>query len=296
MALRDRQAGWQGSLRGISLPTGSPNQRTMDRSPAFWRIFAWAGFLLAGVLCMVDPLEPFSYSSAHFCLPTAYSIEPGSFAEIEVKGSNALHEASATIEEPARLFGLDTEPVTDGALLDKWRRVEALIANDFDVMAQCQAGKTCAAPAQKLVNLSLEGAGRNERARVGVINRAVDLAIRPVSDEALWGVPDHWSDPLETLQSSSGDCEDYAIVKYTALLAAGLSKDAVKVVVWRNRMPNEYHAVVAVRVDHQWLILDNRTLTLVHDTDVTRAIPEFVLDDQGVRRFVRRDPIRKAAT
>jgi hypothetical protein len=37
--------------------------------------------------------------------------------------------------------------------------------------------------------------------------------------------------------------------------------------------------------DSQWLILDNRTLTLVRDTDVTRAIPEFVLDHEGVKRF-----------
>jgi len=40
----------------------------------------------------------------------------------------------------------------------------------------------------------------------------------------------HWSDPFETLQSKSGDCEDFAIVKYAALLAAGVSRDAVKIV------------------------------------------------------------------
>ena len=134
--------------------------------------------------------------------------------------------------------------------------------------------------------MSLEGADRSGRARVGLLNRAVDLAISPVSDEIQWGVSDHWSDPFETLHANSGDCEDYAIVKYAALLLAGVSKDAVKIVVLRNRLPNEDHAVVAVRVDSQWLILDNRTLTLVRDIDVRRAIPEFVLDDQGVSRFV----------
>jgi predicted transglutaminase-like cysteine proteinase len=71
-----------------------------------------------------------------------------------------------------------------------------------------------------------------------------------------------------------------------ALLLAGLSKDALKIVALRNRLPYEDHAVVAVRVDHQWLILDYRTLTLVRDTDVTRAIPEFALDDQGASRIL----------
>jgi hypothetical protein len=32
------------------------------------------------------------------------------------------------------------------------------------------------------------------------------------------------------------------------------------------RLPNEDRAVVAVQVDHQWLILDNRTLAVVRDT------------------------------
>ena len=32
-------------------------------------------------------------------------------------------------------------------------------------------------------------------------------------------------------------------------------------------------------------ILNNRTLTLVRDADLTRAIPEFVLDHEGVKRF-----------
>jgi predicted transglutaminase-like cysteine proteinase len=71
-------------------------------------------------------------------------------------------------------------------------------------------------------------------------------------------------------------------------LTAGLPKDSVKIIVWRSRLPAEDHAVVAVWVDREWLILDNRTLTLVHDTDVTRVIPEFLLDDSGVRRFVPR--------
>jgi predicted transglutaminase-like cysteine proteinase len=207
-----------------------------------------------------------------------------------IGGSTAkttYHAASAASDDQSdQLFGLETEPVTDGSLLEKWRRV-AIITKDLELIAQCQAAKTCTAPAQQLIDLSRQGTGRSGRARIGMINRAVNLAIRPVSDETQWGIPDRWSEPLETLHSNSGDCEDYAIVKYAALLAAGLPKDAVRVVVLRNGLPNEYHAVVAVQVDHQWLILDNRTLVLVRDTDVMRAIPQFVLDDQGVRRLVR---------
>src|SRR3954470_16426027 len=85
--------------------------------------------------------------------------------------------------------------------------------------------------------------------------------------------------------NQSGAEGHYAIVKYVALLKAGVAKKDVKIVILRNLFPNEDHAAVATRVDGQWLILDNRTLTLVRDTDVKRAIPEFVLDHEGVKRF-----------
>jgi hypothetical protein len=63
---------------------------------------------------------------------------------------------------------METEPVTDGALLDKWRRVQTAITKDLEVVAQCQASQPCPAPAQKLLDLSLEGAGRSGRVRVGL--------------------------------------------------------------------------------------------------------------------------------
>ncbi len=144
----------------------------------------------------------------------------------------------------------------------------------------------CSPVAQQLIALSASGEGQSGRAQIGLINRAVDLAISPASDETQWGVADHWSAPFETLRSRRGDCEDYATLKYLALRAAGIHEDDVKIVILKNAFPNEDHASVAVRVDDEWLILDNRTLTLVRDTELTRAVPRFVLDQQGARRFV----------
>jgi predicted transglutaminase-like cysteine proteinase len=118
-----------------------------------------------------------------------------------------------------------------------------------------------------------------------VINRAINLAIRPMSDLAQWGVPDRWSAPLETFATGRGDCEDYAIAKYVALTAAGVAAQDVKLVIVRNSAAGEDHAVVAVRVDAKWIMLDNRWLTLVEDVEMPDVIPLFVLDSSGVRRF-----------
>lgn len=46
-----------------------------------------------------------------------------------------------------------------------------------------------------------------------------------------------------------GDCEDCAIVKYAALLEAGVPKDDVRIVVLKHFFPNEYDVVAAARVD-----------------------------------------------
>jgi predicted transglutaminase-like cysteine proteinase len=193
--------------------------------------------------------------------------------------------AAESDQQAPPIFGLETEPVV-GELAAKWRAVEADIDREQQVLAFCRAQKACPVVAQSLLDIVAEGAGRTGRARVGLINRAVDLAIRPTSDEAQWGVADHWSPPFETLQTRRGDCEDYAIVKYVALLQAGLSPDDVRIVIVRNLLPNEDHAVVAARVDGQWLILDNRRLTLVQDTKMVRCIPKFVLHEHGTSRFV----------
>jgi predicted transglutaminase-like cysteine proteinase len=183
------------------------------------------------------------------------------------------------------LFGMDTEPVA-GEVAAKWRAVEADIDREQQVLARCRAREACLVVAQNLLDIVAEGAGRSGLARVGLINRAVDLAITPTSDEVQWGVADHWSPPFETLQTHRGDCEDYAIVKYVALLQAGLFHDDVKIVILRNLLPKDDHAAVAARVDGQWLILDNRRLALVRDTEMIGAVPILVLDEDGTRRFV----------
>ena len=193
--------------------------------------------------------------------------------------------ATESDQQAPPIFGMETEPVA-GEVAAKWRAVEADIDREQQVLARCRAQEACPVVAQNRLDIVAEGAGRSGLARVGLINRAVDLAITPNSDEAQWGVADHWSPPFETLQTHRGDCEDYAIVKYVALLQAGLSHDDVKIVVLRNLLPKEDHAAVAARVDRQWLILDNRHLALVRDTEMVGSIPKFVLDEDGTRRFV----------
>ncbi len=36
-------------------------------------------------------------------------------------------------------------------------------------------------------------------------------------DQEIWGVPDYWATPMESLSKGKADCEDYVIAKYFAL-------------------------------------------------------------------------------
>jgi predicted transglutaminase-like cysteine proteinase len=214
----------------------------------------------------------------------AYAATPIERAEPADKGAAISIERPRSPEpEP---FGLDAEPIAAGEFLTKWSGVMAEIRADDEVLARCREGASCPNAARRFLAIIDEGRARSGRARIGIINRAINLAIIPTSDVAQWGVADRWSAPLETFTTRRGDCEDYAIAKYVALRAAGVAEEDVKLVVVRDTAAGENHAMVAVRLDGGWIILDNRSLVLVRDSEMLRATPLLVLDDNGVRQFM----------
>lgn len=224
-------------------------------------------------------------------LPLFFGGVGSAYAQYQVNdrvNMSAIDPAEPPRQTPAAAepFGINAVPVTSGGLLRKWSGVVADIRAEGDVLARCRASaEDCPAAAQKFLAVIADSRALTGRARIGVVNRAINLAIRPTSDLAQWGVQDRWSAPLETLTTGRGDCEDYAIAKYVALTEAGVSKDDVKLVIVRNLAAGEDHAVVAARLDDKWIVLDNRRLTLLEDTEMPRVMPLFVLDHDGVRQF-----------
>ncbi len=186
----------------------------------------------------------------------------------------------------AEPFGLAVTPVWFGKILTNWSGVEAAIRADDQTLSRCRDdAQHCPRAARNFLAIVAQGRAQTGHARIGIINRAINMAIEPMSDMAQWGVPDRWSPPLETFTTGRGDCEDYAIAKYVALTAAGVPAQDVKLIIVRNTAADEDHAVVAVRDGGQWTILDNRWLTLVKDVEMPRVIPLFVLDEGGVHEF-----------
>jgi predicted transglutaminase-like cysteine proteinase len=204
--------------------------------------------------------------------------------------------AAATLDSPEWLeprggstepFGLSASTLFVGGLLEKWRAVEHKLDDERVQIALCDGDRErCVSPAALRFLAIVDNArGKEGRARLGEINRAVNLAIRPMSDLAQYGEIDVWSPPLDTFATGAGDCEDYAIAKFVALRLAGIPADDLRLVIMRDTLRGEDHAVAAARLDGHWLTLDNRRMAMVEDADVRNYRPLFVIDRDGVMRY-----------
>jgi predicted transglutaminase-like cysteine proteinase len=200
------------------------------------------------------------------------------------------------IRKSAEPFGLFTSRVHGGGLREKWMGLEHKLEDERVQLALCDGDRArCVSPAAlRFLAVVDNGRAREGRARFGEINRAINLAIRAMSDLAQFGEIDVWSSPLDTFATGAGDCEDYAIAKFVALQMAGVSPDDVRIVVMRDTIRGEDHAVTMARLDGHWLTLDNRRMAMVEDADIRNYRPLFVIDGQGVMRYD--DPTPPVAT
>jgi len=188
--------------------------------------------------------------------------------------------------ESAEPFGLATSPVYGGGLRIKWDGVAHKLDDEQVQLALCDGDRErCASDAAlKLLTIVDAGRQRDGRARIGEINRAINLSIRAMDDFVQYGEADVWSSPLVTFAHGAGDCEDYAIAKYVALRMAGIAREDLRIVVLVD-VRGEGHAVAAARLDGRWLILDNRRMAMIEDINFLNYRPLFVINDAGVMKY-----------
>ncbi|MCP3368072.1 transglutaminase-like cysteine peptidase [Bradyrhizobium cajani] len=191
--------------------------------------------------------------------------------------------APAKGDEP---FGLFTFRAPEGLLWQKWRGLEAKLTRDAETMRRCEAdAANCPSNAAQFLRLVGAVKSKSGRARLDEANRAVNMVVRYVSDYAQHGEADRWSSPLETFATAKGDCEDYAIAKYVALHEAGFPREDLRLVLVRDRAVRQDHAVLAARIEGQWLVLDNRRSELIEESGATNLAPLFAIDHAGVHLF-----------
>lgn len=188
-------------------------------------------------------------------------------------------------------YALEASLAPPGALWTKWLKVRADIDGVAPVIERCRKNfRRCSSATRRFVAIIRHAARAEGLARAGIVNRGVNAAIAYSSDQEQWQKDDVWSAPIAadktgTFQTGKGDCEDYAIAKYIALLEAGVAAADLQILVVRDTVARIDHAALAARIDGRWLLLDNRWSRLLEESEATFFTPLFALNEAGVQRF-----------
>lgn len=123
------------------------------------------------------------------------------------------------------------------------------------------------------------------------------------SDLATWGRQDHWATLLELLDRQAGDCEDFAIAKYLALLAAGVPDSRLRLVYARIARDanagwsHEMHMVTAyypALAPADPLILDSVSAQILPASQRTDLQPVFSFNGESLGQGLQPETARPA--
>jgi predicted transglutaminase-like cysteine proteinase len=245
----------------------------------------WAGHTLAVLLIGAAP----SYANVHQHPHNEVSAPAG----VSLLANQYVAFAPLVTKQPfaQEPFRAELGPSDSASLNVKWSSVKRALHRDHSVLQHCRAdASACPAAARAFLAIIERAESHNGWSRVAEVNRSINLSIRAASDKEQYGVPDFWAAPLLTFTSRAGDCEDLAIAKYAALRELGYADNDLRLIIANDRGAGEIHAVLTVRHDGRWLILDNRTLEIRDDTASQTLDPLFAIDTTGVHRIIASPP------
>ena len=121
--------------------------------------------------------------------------------------------------------------------------------------------------------------GQSWKDKITAVNRFMNEA-EYITDIRNWNMADYWATVREFLRKD-GDCEDYAIAKYYSLKALGFSVSNMRVVVLEDTNLNTAHAVLAVSLEGETMILDNQMPDVVNATSIVHYRPIYSINEQA---------------
>lgn len=101
--------------------------------------------------------------------------------------------------------------------------------------------------------------------------------VQYITDARNYGQTDYWATPVEFMKRG-GDCEDFAIAKYTALRALGVPEDRLRVMILQDQQKNVPHAVLIVYTEKGPMLLDNQIKRMVNVNSVSHYKPIFSIN------------------
>lgn len=210
---------------------------------------------------------------------------------IAASGLTSPSQAQQVAARSGGLFSTVEYRRSNVHLLSKWHNVLQRAKAESRQADNCRAGRPCHVRDWK----AFLGRTRNlpAMAQVRAVNRYINQW-RYVGDRANYGKVDHWATPRQLFRSGGADCEDYAIAKYMSLRAMGWPSSKLRIVVLQDQNLRIAHAVLAVRMNGTFYILDNQIKTVVNHRRIHHYRPIYSMNEQhwwfhrGYRRYARR--------
>lgn len=180
--------------------------------------------------------------------------------------------ASASIGSVAaypQLFGTGEKRSSDLSAFTKWSAMFARFDRD--------SKSTEAAAVMANWKSSLEGMRGLPLDQM--VERVNDMAnkVKYISDNKNWGKSDYWATPVEFF-TRGGDCEDFAITKYTSLRALGVPDDRMRIAIVKDTQKNIPHAILIVYGDNNTYVLDNQIKTVRSTESIAHYKPIFSIN------------------
>lgn len=165
--------------------------------------------------------------------------------------------------------------------LPQWRRVLEEIAQEKAIYSACaQSISPCSPRALLAWQAMIKGQFDQPRMKqIRAVNRFVNQWA-PKADIDNHQQQDFWSSPLTFLRQS-GDCEDYAIIKYVSLREMGFDAEQLRIVVVRDVLRGLAHAVLAVHLEGEIFILDNLFQAVLPQMKVRQYLPYYSVNEQA---------------
>lgn len=122
------------------------------------------------------------------------------------------------------------------------------------------------------------------------VNDFINQNIRFEDDMSVWQKSDYWATPLETIGQGSGDCEDFAIIKYVSLRMAGISTQKLRLIYVKAKLKTptgfaqQAHMVLAYYLtpNAEPLVLDNLQTNILPASKRPDLQPVFSFNSEGI--------------
>lgn len=204
----------------------------------------------------------------------------------------AAHSSTAAEINPtapgfsAVMLGKNAVSTNEMGPMARWNNVIVRFAQERRHPGQfCTQDQTrkCARAIWKKLVASLRALPLSQR--VIRVNRFFNK-VPYVPAELNWHNPAYWETPFQFLERG-GQCQDYAISKYLALLDSGVPEQDLRFVVLYDSVSAQNHAITVVDVHGKVLALDNQMSNVTPVRKLRwRYSPYYALNDRGWWSYV----------